>query len=429
MAPAATPPTPPLATFQIGDQVGHSKQYEIKRLLGRGGFGEVYLAWEERAHRNVAIKTMLPKLNGNKKNLRRFKAEYTLGALLSHPSLVFMWDFCESPEGVYYIVMEYIEGETLAQQMFREEKAHGQVGLATLNQVGWQLSSLFEQLHARGLVHRDLKPGNVMAVKDSAVTGGIRYKLLDFGIAKVVDPAQAEAMSVVMNTTEGMFMGTPELMSPESIKGSQYQGPATDVYCLGCMLYRCVAGNYPFEAKDPVEVIRQHIQNQPIPLTSEDPLIARDLADLIHAMMDKDPAKRPTMKQVSEFFARRLGLAAGGLAQVVISGGSSELQAVLGEVSTNGAIAQTASAPISLQVLQGSSVQDGQVLALADAGASARRRKLMVGFVVGGLAFSAGSAVLLLRTDRADRHISGAGNTLDATSCPVDTTCGQSRGL
>lgn len=128
--------------------------------------------------------------------------------------------------------------------------------------------------------------------------------------------------------------------------------------------------------------MRQHIQNQPIPLTSEDPLIARDLADLIHAMMEKDPAKRPTMKQVGEFFARRLSLPVGDLAQVVIRGGTSELPAVLGEVSTNG-MTQSASGAVSMQVVDGSSVQSGQVPAIANTQPSGRRRRLVVGFLLG----------------------------------------------
>lgn len=119
MSTAATPPKAPTeeTTLKIGQKLGHSNQFTIVRILGRGGFGEVYLAKETRAERHVAIKVMLPKLNGDKKMLRRFKGEYVLGTRLSHPNLVQMFDLAETSDGVHYIVMEFIDGHMLGSQM------------------------------------------------------------------------------------------------------------------------------------------------------------------------------------------------------------------------------------------------------------------------------------------------------------------------
>lgn len=371
-APSSPPPTPKVkATFAEGQAIGHSKQFTILRVLGRGGFGEVFLASEERAQRRVAIKTMLPEHNADQKMLRRFKAEYTLGSLLSHPSLVQMYDLCVSPEGVNYIVMEFIDGEVLSSLMARQEKAQGQLGLDAALHVGWQMSSLLEQLHQRRTIHRDLKPGNIMVVSDPATHGGLRYKLIDFGIAKLLDSEQAKSLEVEMNTTTGMLVGTPNIMSPESIRGGKAHGPASDVYALGCMLYRCIAGKHPFRGS-PDELMKQHLESQPTPLTAQDPGVPREVEDIIHKMLEKDPTERPTMAQVAEFFARALGLTHTAAAQVIVRGGTKELQAVLADFST-GSLGPTESAAVSIQVIEGKNDQGGPIPAVPLARVSPRR--------------------------------------------------------
>lgn len=384
----STPPTPPTIpkdelTFAIGQKLGHSNQFTIAKLLGRGGFGEVFLANEDRAHRRVAIKTMLPRYNQDKKALRRFKAEYTLGSLLAHPSLVQMFDLCESPEGVHYIVMEFIDGDLLSARMFAQEQAQGQAGLAVALQIGWQIGSLFAQLHARRVIHRDLKPSNIMVAKDSTIHGGERLKLIDFGIAKVLDTEQAQSLHVDMNTTTGNYLGTLPLMSPESFKGGKAQGPEVDVYALGCMLYRAIAGNYPFGGQSNMEVIMQHMTAEPIPLTSEDPLVPHDVADLIHSMLAKDPANRPTMSHVGDFFAGKLGLASTAAGQIVVRGGTQQLQTVLGDLSTGAPIPPTASGSLSIEIADGQSVQGGQILPAPSTMLSHRRRRNLLGATLG----------------------------------------------
>lgn len=402
----STPPTPPeeKTTLTIGQLLGHSNQFRIVRLLGRGGFGEVYLAREDRAQRHLAIKVMLPKLNRDKKMLRRFKGEYTLGSALSHPSLVQMFDLAEQGD-VHYIVMEYIDGEVLSVRMHRAEQTDGQLGIDATIGLGWQISSLFAQLHERRIIHRDLKPGNIMVQKDPLLVGGERYRLLDFGIAKLVDSEKAKSLNVDFQTSTGVHLGTIPLMSPESFKRGSSQGPETDCYALGCMLYRGIAGNYPFAGSTDMELIVQHMHDDPIPLTAEDPTLPHDVADIIHSMLAKDPAARPTMAQASEFFAGKLGIGSLAAGQVIVKGGTQQLQAVLGEVST-GAVSVTAdgsgaavpavntSAPTAGSSMERQSVQGGQQVTAPHTKA-ARRRQLVLGAGVGLVALLAVGGVIV----------------------------------
>jgi serine/threonine protein kinase len=360
MSTAATPPKAPTeeTTLKIGQKLGHSNQFTIVRILGRGGFGEVYLAKETRAERHVAIKVMLPKLNGDKKMLRRFKGEYILGTRLSHPNLVQMFDLAETPDGVHYIVMEFIDGHMLGSQMQQAEKADGQLGIQSALHVGWQISSVFAQLHDRSIIHRDLKPANIMAIKDPSIHGGIRYKLLDFGIAKLSDADQAKELNVDFQTSTGVNMGTIPLMSPESFKEKKTQGPETDVYALGCMLYRCLAGHYPFRGKNDTEIIMGHLVEDPVSLLSEDPTIPVDVASMIHRMLAKKPDDRPTMAEITAFCAHKLGLSSAVNGQVIIRGGTIELQAALGDLSTGG-VSATVSAPVPSTPAGPQSVKSG----------------------------------------------------------------------
>lgn len=414
------PPSPTIAkqptTFEIGQTLGHSNQFKIVKRIGQGGCGEVFLAVEERAQRHVAIKTLLPQHNSDKKMLRRFKAEYTIGALLSHPGLVQMFDLYESPEGIHYIVMEYIDGESLSARMYSMETAEGQLGVDEAMNVGWQVASLFDQLHERSILHRDLKPGNILVVKDPTIRGGVRYKLIDFGIAKLIDKSQAQSLQVDNETTTGSILGTIQVMSPETFIRPKEQGPAADVYALGCMLYRAIAGSYPFSSKSDMEIIYGHMTQDPIPLTAEDPLIPRDVADIIHRMIGKDPAKRPTMREVSEFFARKLGQAAAAAGQILVKGGAQDLQAVLGDVSSGGPTS-TASGPLVLAVSEAPSVQGSQILAAQPTRLSHRRQRTMVGLALGVAALLATGAFILrsLSTKSLSAHSASAAPTQPAS--------------
>lgn len=350
--PPTLPPSPetkPVPTFQVGQKLGHSNQFTITRRIGQGGFGEVYLAYEERAERYVAIKVMLPEHNGKPKMLRRFKGEYTLGLRLNHPNLVQMFDLAITPDGIHYIIMEFVDGAMLSTCMAQAEKANGQLGLSAAINLGFQLGNVLAQLHDRQLIHRDLKASNIMVVKDTTVSGGLRYKLLDFGIAKLADQEKARALAVEFDTTTGAVMGTVNFLAPETFLEQGKQGPESDVYALSCILYRCIAGNYPFGGETPSKTILQHISQPPIPLLSEDPSTSPDVANIIHRGLEKKPADRPTMAEITEFFARQIGPSSLAGGQIVVRGGTQELQVLIGEIST-GAQPATKSASLSLEI-------------------------------------------------------------------------------
>lgn len=407
-------------TFQVGRKIGHSNQFTIVGLLGRGGFGEVYLAKEDRAERHVAIKVVRPKFNGDKKMLRRFKGEYILGTRLSHPSLVQMYDLAETPDGVHYIVMEYIQGDNLGARMMKAEDADGQLGVEPALHLGWQISSLFAQLHERQIVHRDLKPGNIMVVPDPTIHGGERYKLLDFGIAKLTDADRAKNLNIDFQTSTGVHLGTLPLMSPESFKEGRTQGPETDVYALGCMLYRCIAGNYPFQADNEYAVITAHIADEPIPLTSEDPSVPPDVADMVHRMLAKDPAKRPRMLEIGVFFARKLGITSAAGVQIVVRGGTQELQAVIGEMAT-GAITATASGSVPLASVDAQSGQAGQQVTAPHAKPERKRRQTLIaaGLGIGGVVLLVGVLGLRSAGDRRTAQTDNRPGVKSAESSPA----------
>lgn len=396
-------------TLQVGQRIGHSQQFVIERIIGRGGFGEVYLAMEERAHRSVAIKVLLPKWNRDKKMVRRFRGEYILGTRLSHPSLVQMYDLAETADGILFIVMEFIQGDQLAARMDAAEQTDGQLGVRAALQIGWQLGSLFAQLHERRIIHRDLKPGNILVVSDETIPGGERYKLLDFGIAKLSDQVEAERLKLDIHTTTGIQLGTVPLMSPESFRQTRVQGPATDVYALGCMLYRCIAGNFPFEGADKVQIAVAHMIDEPTPLTAEDPTVPAGVADVIHRMLAKEPAQRPGMSEVGAFFAQQLGLASALNGQVVVRGGTQELQAFIGDLSTGSGSITTeaeiavAGAPHLDRMVEPISIEGGQPNTVAESTPKARRTATIVAGIL-GMGIILGLAVA--PWDRVPRHVS-----------------------
>jgi len=410
------PPTPKdQTTLEIGQRFGHSKQFTITKLLGRGGFGEVYLANEERAQRNVAIKVMRPEHNGNDALLRRFHGEYTLANLLSHPSLVKMIDLAETREGIHYIAMEYLEGVLLSARMLEYEQKQGQLGLQQTLIVGWQIASVLAQLHARNIIHRDLKPGNLMLVKDPDVFGGERVKLLDFGIAKLTDVQRAKALSVDFNTSTKDHLGTPAFMAPEIFKKSIKPGAEADVYALGCILYRCLAGNYPFSGETDVEVIMKHMTETPIPIKDEDPSISPEIASLIDGMLAKDPAARPTMATIGARFGAALGVSTGAAGQVIIRSSSTELNAVLADLST-GNVSVTQDAPVPVSSGEQPVLQAGQQITTTQTRSSRIRRRTLLGIsgAVGILALGSVAGLLSLR--QRDRAPATQPNRAPATS-------------
>ncbi|GLY48213.1 protein kinase [Lentzea sp. NBRC 102530] len=250
-------------------------RYRLTRRIAVGGMGEVWEAADDRLDRRVAVKVLKAELSGDPEFLHRFRVEARMTASLNHPGIASVHDYgetasiAEGPEDTAYLVMELVEGEPLATIISRG-RLTAEVTLDLLEQTG----NALQAAHERGLVHRDVKPGNIM------VTPSGKVKITDFGIAKAVDAAPV--------TRSGMVMGTAHYIAPEQALGGEAE-PASDVYSLAVCGYECLAGHRPFLSDNAVTVAMMHIRDIAPPLPRDVPPGARAL---IEATLVKDPRQR-----------------------------------------------------------------------------------------------------------------------------------------
>ncbi len=250
-------------------------RYRLTRRIAVGGMGEVWEGADQRLDRRVAVKVLKAELSGDPEFLHRFRTEARMTASLNHPGIASVHDYGETasvadgPEDTAYLVMELVEGEPLATIISRG-RLTADVTLDLLEQTG----NALQAAHERGLVHRDVKPGNIM------VTPSGKVKITDFGIAKAVDAAPV--------TRSGMVMGTAHYIAPEQALGGEAE-PASDVYSLAVCGYECLAGHRPFLSDNAVTVAMMHIRDMAPPLPPDVPPGARAL---IEATLVKDPRQR-----------------------------------------------------------------------------------------------------------------------------------------
>lgn len=223
----------------------------IKRKLGAGGMGMVYLAHQLNIERRVAVKTMQRGLESGHEFMERFLREANVASQVSHPHLVSIHDFGQTEEGLLYIVMEYLDGETLAERMRRDR-----LTLAQTIKIAMQLCAALTAAHGVGIVHRDLKPDNIFLLYMPG--DEIFVKLLDFGIAKHMN---SHAM-----TQTGQVFGTPDYMSPEQCRGKSDIDHRSDLYALGCILYELMSGRTPFHSESMLQVLFKHVSEDVPPL-------------------------------------------------------------------------------------------------------------------------------------------------------------------
>jgi len=263
----------------LGQTLG---SYTLERELGRGGMGAVYTAVHTLLGRRAAVKVLLPELSRNQEIVQRFFNEARAATAIKHPSIVEIYDFGWASDGSAFIVMELMEGESLAARMRRL----GRLPAATATTIARQVANALAAAHKAGIVHRDLKPDNVFLVPDIEVATGERVKLLDFGIAKL---AQAGGVS---HTSTGAVMGTPLYMSPEQCEGARLVDHRSDLYSLGCMLFEMISGRVPFVSEGVGGLIGMHLYVAPPTLRSLVPDAPAEVEAIVARLLAKPPGER-----------------------------------------------------------------------------------------------------------------------------------------
>jgi Tol biopolymer transport system component len=257
--------------------------YEIEEQIGAGGMGEVYRARDPRLERTVAIK-VLPERTADSADLKeRFQREARAISSLSHPNICILHDVGEQ-DGRDYLVMEYLEGETLAERL-----TTGPVGTPEMMRIAIQIADALDSAHRQGLVHRDLKPGNVMITRDGA-------KLLDFGLAKLTiadtPPESFSALTLTAPlTTEGALVGTMHYMAPEQLEGKEADA-RSDIFAFGALLYEMATGKRPFDGASQASLIASVLKEEPPSVTTIQPMIPPLLEQAISQCLMKDPDQR-----------------------------------------------------------------------------------------------------------------------------------------
>jgi eukaryotic-like serine/threonine-protein kinase len=266
-------------------------RYVLGESLGSGGMGEVYLAHDGVLERDVALKVLRSQYAGDEEVAERFRLEARSAASLSHPNIVQVYDRGETEDGTSYIAMEYVPGGTLKEQIGRR----GPFGDRETAAVGAQIADALGAAHERGVIHRDIKPQNVL------VTASGDLKVTDFGIAR--------AASAVTSSVSGAIFGTAGYISPEQALGKPV-GPASDLYSLGVVLYEMLTGELPFAADNSIAVCMKHVNEPPCPPLLLNPDIPEGMNALVLMLLAKHPSDRygSAMELLSDLERVRDGL-------------------------------------------------------------------------------------------------------------------------
>jgi formylglycine-generating enzyme required for sulfatase activity len=277
-----------LEPCDVSDRLGKLGTYEVIGAIGRGGMGVVLRAFDPKLNRIVAIKVLAPEFAANPTARRRFLREARAAAAVSHPHVVTIHAVDEA-KNTPFLVMECIDGQSLQEKIQRE----GALQLREILRIGSQIAAGLAAAHGHGLVHRDIKPGNILLEN-----GVERVKITDFGLARAVDDIGV--------TRTGDVTGTPEFMSPEQAEGRAVEH-RSDLFSLGSVLYAMCAGRSPFRADTTVAVLRRVCEDVPRPVREINPEIPQGLVAIIDRLLAKDPDDRfQTAEEVADLLAQHL---------------------------------------------------------------------------------------------------------------------------
>src|SRR6202051_4045023 len=268
--------------------------YEIESPLGEGGMGEVYRARDVRLDRTVAIKVLASHLSSSPELKQRMEREGRAISALNHPQICHLYDI-GSQDGTDYLVMEFLEGETLAERLRK-----GPLPLPEVLKIAIAIAEALTAAHRQGIVHRDLKPGNIMLTRTGA-------KLMDFGLAKATGPGlgvsassapllsgartMSEASPMSPLTTAGSIIGTIQYMAPEQLEGKEADA-RSDLFAMGAILYEMVTGNRPFAGRSQISVASAILEKEPEPITATHPLTPPVFEQVVAACLAKNADER-----------------------------------------------------------------------------------------------------------------------------------------
>ena len=272
----------------IGETI---KDFKITARLGKGGMGEVWVAEQQIIKTKVAIKLLLADVSNDTQQVQRFFNEALAVAKIKHAGIVKIFDVGHQA-GRAFLIMELLEGETLASRIARAWR----LSLGQVADVGKQIASVLQATHAAGVTHRDLKPDNIFLVPDAELASEERVKILDFGIAKL-------STSVTSGlTATGNSMGTPSYMAPEQWNDAAKADGRADVYALGCVVFEMLCGRPPFVVGSIGEACSKHLAETPVRASSIVGELPSELDELIARMLAKQPDERPSLKEIGAVF-------------------------------------------------------------------------------------------------------------------------------